>query len=167
MQKVLVLNASNEPLNLCDWHRAVRLICKGKAEIVERNGRLLAPGFPMPRVIRLRSYVYRPFKALAPNRENVIHRDRRTCQYCGRKKKGLTLDHVLPRSRGGRDTWTNLVAACHACNERKDDRTPEEAGMPLLSVPYKPTSWLAFEVSKYTRSPEDLRCWLKYLRNSD
>lgn len=165
MRKVLVLNASGEPHSLSKWTRAIKLLVKGKAETVEHDGRILVPGFPMPRVIKLRRYIYRPYKKLAANRENVIHRDGYTCQYCGRRRRerDLTLDHVLPRSRGGKDTWTNLVAACYACNARKGDRTPEEACMPLLSIPYRPVSSLHFELSKYARSDDELRCWTKYL----
>jgi 5-methylcytosine-specific restriction endonuclease McrA len=169
MRKVLVLSASGVPQNVCKWTRAVLLLCKGKAELVEHAGRILAPQFPMPLVIKLSSYATRPFKSLAPNRENVIFRDGNTCQYCGRrhKAKNLTLDHVFPRSRGGRDTWSNLVAACHSCNGLKGDRTPDEARMPLLSVPCRPPSWLAFEVRKHSRSREEYRTWMKYIRTEE
>lgn len=164
MRKVLVLNASGVPLNLCGWTRAVTLLVKGKAEIVEHNGQMLAPDFPMPRVIQLHTDI-RPYKSLAPSRENIFHRDGNTCQYCAKrcKEKALTLDHVFPRSRGGRNTWTNLVAACYRCNERKGDQTPEEARMPLLRVPYKPSSALAFEISRVAKSDEELRSWSRHL----
>ena len=148
MIKVLVLNASFEPLNITSWRRAIVLIIKGKAEQVEHNGKLIYSGFPLPTVIRLRQYVRVPYKEIPLTRRNLLHRDSHTCQYCGYSGEGLTLDHVNPRSRGGGDSWENMVTACVRCNVRKGNRTPKEASMPLRNPPRKPHSSLYFEVSR-------------------
>ena len=104
MGKVLVLNASYEPLNITSWRRAIVLLLKGKAEQLEHSNRVLYADLPFPTVIRLRYYVRVPYKEIPLTRRNVLERDRNTCQYCNTKREQLTLDHVLPRSRGGGDT---------------------------------------------------------------
>ncbi|MEO1067669.1 MAG: HNH endonuclease, partial [Cyanobacteria bacterium J06638_6] len=152
MGKVLVLNASYEPLNITSWRRAVVLIIKGKAERVEHNGKLVYADFPLPTVIRLRHYVRVPYKDIPLTRRNLLQRDHHTCQYCGYSGDGLTLDHVLPRSRGGGDSWENMVAACVRCNVKKGSRTPREANMLLSSQPRKPHSSLYFEVTRQIHS---------------
>ncbi|WP_013320423.1 HNH endonuclease [Gloeothece verrucosa] len=162
MGKVLVLNASYEPLNITSWKRAVVLLLKGKAEQLEHNGRLLYSGLPLPTVIRLRHYVKVPYKEIPLTRRNILERDRHTCQYCSYKGEQLTLDHVIPRSRGGGETWENLVTACVRCNVKKGNRTPKEANMTLLSQPRKPYSSLYFELIKHTRG-ESNQEWRKYV----
>lgn len=153
--KVLVLNASLEPLHVCDWRRAVVLLLKDKAELVANHSKMLCGNIPMPKVIRLRRYVRVPYAPPAVNRHNVLHRDDHTCQYCGARGRRLTVDHVVPRSRGGSSAWTNVVACCNRCNEYKGDRTPEQAGLTLRRQPYRPGNRLAFEISKYAH----LRDW--------
>jgi 5-methylcytosine-specific restriction endonuclease McrA len=162
MGKVLVLNASYEPLNITSWRRAVILLIKGKAEQVEHNGRFIYADVPLPTVIRLRHYVRVPYKEIALTRRNILHRDTHSCQYCGATGDELTLDHVLPRSRGGEDSWENIVTACVRCNVRKGNRTPKEAGMPLKILPYKPYSGLYFEVTKHIKSGTNEE-WQKYV----
>ncbi|MGD1901455.1 MAG: HNH endonuclease [Geitlerinemataceae cyanobacterium] len=165
MSKVLVLNASYEPLNITNWQRAIVLVIKGKAEQIEHNGRFIYPEMPLPTVIRLRYYVRLPYKEIPLTRRNIFARDGHTCQYCGYTGEDLTLDHVMPRSRRGADTWENLVTACVRCNVKKGNRTPEEAEMPLSHKPRRPHSSLFFEVRKYLRSgthPE----WQKYVIGS-
>jgi len=137
---VLVLNATYEPVNVCAARRAIILILNGVALAEEQ-----APGFvhstrlamPLPSVIRLLEYRRIPHQARALSRKNILLRDRNTCQFCGQVLSSgeLTLDHVLPRSQGGKSVWENLVACCHPCNNRKGDRTPEPAGMKLLRSP--------------------------------
>ncbi|MEK0188666.1 HNH endonuclease, partial [Microcoleus anatoxicus] len=112
MGNVLVLNVSYEPLNITNWRRAVVLLLKGKAEQVEHNGKFIAPNFPLPTVIRLRHYVRVPYKDIPLTRRNILHRDAHSCQYCSYTGDDLTLDHVIPRSRGGGESWENLVTAC-------------------------------------------------------
>ncbi|NJL02852.1 MAG: HNH endonuclease [Spirulinaceae cyanobacterium RM2_2_10] len=161
MSKVLVLNASYEPLNITSWRRAVVLLLKGKAEQLEFRSTEIYTSFPLPTVIRLRYYVRVPYKEIPLTRRNVLERDDQTCQYCSYRGDGLTLDHVLPRSRGGGDTWENLVAACVRCNVRKGNRTPAEAHMPLNSQPRRPYSSLHFEIARYVRSGRNQE-WRKY-----
>ncbi len=162
MGKVLVLNASYEPLNITSWRRAVILLLKNKAEQVEHNGKFIYPDFPLPTVIRLRHYVRIPYKEIPLTRRNVFHRDGNSCQYCGYAGDSLTLDHVLPRSRGGGDTWENMVTACVHCNVKKGSRTPAEAKMPLRQTPRRPFSSLYFEVTKHLRSGVHQE-WRKYV----
>lgn len=162
MGNVLVLNASYEPLNITSWRRAVVLLLKGKAEQVEHNGKFISPNFPLPTVIRLRHYVRVPYKDIPLTRRNILHRDAHSCQYCGYTGDDLTLDHVIPRSRGGGDCWENLVTACVRCNVKKGSRTPKEAGMLLRYPPRKPYSGLYFEVTKQVKSGMHQE-WQKYV----
>ena len=162
MSRVLVLNASYEPLNITTWKRAVVLLIKDKAEEIEHNGRLLYANFHLPTVIRLRHYVTVPYKAIPLTRRNVLYRDDHHCQYCGTGSSDmLTIDHVIPRSRGGGDSWDNVVAACVRCNIKKGNRTPREAEMPLRRPPRRPHSSLYFEIAKQIRSGGH-REWSKY-----
>ncbi|KST66559.1 HNH endonuclease [Mastigocoleus testarum] len=162
MGKVLVLNASYEPLNITSWRRAAVLIIKGKAERVEHNGKTLYSDFLLPTVIRLRYYVRVPYKEIPLTRRNILHRDSYTCQYCGYTGDELTLDHVIPRSRKGGETWENMVTACVRCNVKKGNRTPKEASMPLRNSPRRPYSSLYFEVSKHLKSGMHAE-WQKYV----
>jgi 5-methylcytosine-specific restriction endonuclease McrA len=161
---VLVLNASFEPLHVCSIKRAVTLLMDEAAERVEDTAAFLrspSTNFPVPSVIRLRRYVRRPPRYhVAFNRRNVFRRDGHTCQYCGRGSGDLTLDHVMPKSRGGRSTWENIVTACRECNSRKRDRTPEEARMHLLRRPFAPR--FVFTTA-YGQPPRLDPAWEKYL----
>ncbi|MGD1909192.1 MAG: HNH endonuclease [Leptolyngbyaceae cyanobacterium] len=160
--KVLVLNASYEPLNITSWRRAVVLLIKGKAEQLEHNGKLICADFPFPTVIRLRHYVRVPYKEIPLTRRNILQRDSHTCQYCGYSGDGLTLDHVLPRSRRGGDTWENMVTACVRCNVKKGNRTPREANMLLRNPPRRPHSSLYFELTRQVHSGNHAE-WGKYV----
>lgn len=162
MGKVLVLNASYEPLNITSWRRAVVLLLKDKAESLEHNGHVIYQDLPLPTVIRLRQYIQLPYREIPLTRKNILERDRHTCQYCNKKGEQLTIDHILPRSRGGSDSWENLVTACMRCNVRKGNRTPKEADMSLEIQPRKPYSSLYFELMKYTRGNENHE-WKKYV----
>jgi 5-methylcytosine-specific restriction endonuclease McrA len=137
---VLVLNASYEPINICSAKRAMTLVCKGAAIVQEVSPHWIRTGkakFPLPSVIRLVSYRAVPRITRSVSRRSIMVRDSHTCQYCQSALPAakLTLDHVIPRSRGGRSTWENLVACCYPCNNRKGDRLPEEASMTLLRQP--------------------------------
>ena len=162
MGKVLVLNASYEPLNITSWRRAVVLLIKDKAEQVEHNGKYVYTGFPLPTVIRLRHYIQVPYKEIPLTRRNILHRDGHTCQYCHYSGEDLTLDHMVPRSRGGGDTWENMVTACVRCNVRKGNRTPKEANMLLTYSPRRPYSSLYFEVTRHLHSGVHQE-WRKYI----
>lgn len=159
--KVLVLNASYEPLNVCNWRRAVVLVFKGKAEQVEHNGKVIYPNFHIPTVIRLRKYITVPYKEIPLTRKNLMYRDHYSCQYCGIKSTNLTIDHVTPRSKGGADTWDNVVACCQRCNVKKGNRTPKEAGTKLLKQPRIPVGHLYFEIRRLATS--DFPDWKKYI----
>jgi len=131
---VLMLNNSFEAIRIISVRKSLEKLTRGKVTVVVGTDTELYPGVFMPSVIRLMEYKYIPIRMQLVSKKNICIRDGYQCQYCGVRKHSseLTLDHVDPRSRGGRNTWENLVAACKACNQRKDDRTPEEAGMPLL-----------------------------------
>ena len=138
---VLVLNQNYQPLNICDVRRAVALLGKGKAETVGDSGEYLHSSsflIEKPVIIRLYYMVKRPLHRRKLSRREVFMRDGFRCQYCGEKTRELTLDHVVPRSRGGPHTWDNIVSACKPCNHGKAGRTPREAGMILLSSPREP-----------------------------
>ncbi len=159
---VLVLNQDYSALTLCSVERAMVLILLRKADLVESIPdhfvRSPTVQFPWPSIVRLRGYVAVPYKRVMISRKNVMRRDRFRCQYCGSREK-LTVDHVLPKSRGGKDTWENLVTACTPCNNRKGNRTPEEAEMPLVRKPFRPTSVMF--IRDYVGSVHDT--WKPYL----
>ena len=138
---VLLLNQNYEPLNVCNVRRAFVLLDRGKAETIE-NGRgylhSATAVYEIPSVIRLIYLIRRPRPQGRLTRRDVFLRDRFTCQYCGKQTRDLTLDHVLPRHRGGVHSWENVVAACKLCNHRKAGRTPVEAHMRLPKEPYRP-----------------------------
>lgn len=138
---VLVLNQDYQPISICSVQRSVKLVFLEKAELLhdapDKVIRTVDEDYSYPSVIRLRRYIRLPYARIVLSRRNVMKRDHHTCQYCG-IKTDLTLDHVMPKSRGGRDSWENLVTACNRCNVRKGNRTPEEAGMPLKTKPYRP-----------------------------
>jgi len=140
--RVLVLNQSYEPISICSVKKALTLLLLEKAQLVEsRNGsvvRSVRAVYPFPSVIRLQTYIRVPYKKIELSRRNILRRDGFACQYCGTRSVPLTIDHVIPRSRGGTDSWENLVTACIPCNNRKGNRTPEEAGMRLRTQPRKP-----------------------------
>ncbi|WP_298815270.1 HNH endonuclease [Chloroflexus sp.] len=148
-QRVLVLNASYEPLQLISVRRALILLLQEKAELVEaamQHLRAQSVTYSVPLVIRLVRYIRIPRQLRLPcSRRGVFARDRETCQYCGQQpgRAHLTMDHVIPRSQGGQTTWDNVVTACRDCNHRKGGRTPEQANMTLLSIPRQP-QYLAF-----------------------
>jgi hypothetical protein len=135
---VLVLNSSYEPINFTNWKRAVVLLLKEKAQVLSS------------RVIRLLDYVKLPLSKImniTPSRSMIYKRDNHTCQYCGARSK-LTIDHVLPRSRGGEDTWENLVVACSSCNTKKGSMLLEHTGMKLARKPRAPVNKMIFDLEK-------------------
>lgn len=140
--QVLVLSNAYQPLYTCGLEKAIALLYVGKAVSVKDSEEVVrSPSVTMkvPMAIRLlvNVVVHRYYETLRPTRQAIFKRDRHTCQYCGAHGE-LTIDHVMPRSRGGEDTWENLVAACYRCNNKKGDRRPDEARMPLASTPRAP-----------------------------
>lgn len=165
MMSVLLLNTTYEPLHVVSLRRAVALVLQEKAQLVETGERAMhSPSLilPEPSVIRLRGRVSVAWRRSLPlTRSAILARDDHTCQYCGVALPAarLTIDHVLPQSRGGAWTWTNLVAACPVCNTAKADRTPAEAGMALLRQPAKP---LAVQAA-LLRDAQGHPAWQPYL----
>ncbi len=163
-RKVLVLNADFRALAVCTVSKAFLLVYLEKAEIVNKAEnvflRTVNRTFDMPSVIRLVNYVNVPYRGVMLSRQNIFKRDAGTCVYCG-TTKDLTLDHVLPRSRGGKTSWTNLVTACKRCNSRKGDLTPDEANMPLPYKPFRP-SFVVF-LREFSGMGDD--SWQPFLTN--
>lgn len=139
--RVLVLNSSYEPLTVCKLDKAIILMFLEKVDVVENYPDLKLHSsnetYEVPSIIRLKRYVRIHNKKIELSKKNIIRRDGHKCQYCG-SKTNLTVDHVHPKSRGGKDTWTNLITACVRCNNKKSNRTPKEANMKLMSEPHKP-----------------------------
>ena len=147
-QTILVLNASYEPINFTNGKRAIVLLLKEKAQRLSS------------RVIRLVNYIKLPLKRIMANKpsRNLIHkRDDYKCQYCG-SYSSLTIDHVIPRSRGGENTWDNMVSACISCNTRKGDKTPEEWGTNLHKKPKAPFNKMFLTLNKC-----DIPEWKEYM----
>jgi 5-methylcytosine-specific restriction endonuclease McrA len=159
MVRALVLNATQQPLAVVPARRAVVLVLKDKADVVESNGAMFRSeriSLPAPSVVRLRYFVRIPYRAHAAlTRRAVFARDGWDCQYCGRPAENL--DHVIPRSRGGRHAWENVVASCRRCNARKENRLAHEVGLRLARQPYAPSD--GFRLSLGRPEPE----WEPYL----
>lgn len=160
---VLVLNLNYEPVNVCNLQRAICLMVSHRASLVS-NGRgeihSASLAFPIPSVIRLEKLIHRPRPRVKLTRREIFRRDNYTCQYCGAYAANLTVDHVLPRHLGGKETWTNLVTACCICNHRKGGHTLEEAKMKLLRQPKEPP---ASNLYLFGRHLNDNQEWLPYL----
>jgi 5-methylcytosine-specific restriction endonuclease McrA len=162
-EPVLVLNMNFEPLNVCDTRRAVGLLLLGRAEIIEDGRgviRTASTTFPRPSVIRLSHFIQRPRPRVKLTKREIFRRDDHRCQYCGTSSPRLTIDHVVPRHRGGGHDWTNLVTACPQCNRRKGGRLVHEAHMLLLKPPIEPFPTADYLFGRYAR---DFGEWAKYL----
>ena len=160
---VLVLNQNYEPLNVTNARRAIVLLDRGKAEVLEHASgsvRSTSASLQLPSVIRLVYMIRRPRPQVRLSRREVFLRDGYTCQYCGLKSRELTLDHVIPRHRGGKHIWDNLVSACKSCNHRKGNHTPDEARMPLARLPRRPRSSVFYVFSPYLQHQTD---WVKFI----
>ena len=155
VMKALLLDSSYYPVEMIDWKKAMILFFTGRAEVVEHHTglRINSPNesYKLPKVMRLFGK-FKNFSKIHFNRNNLFYRDKHTCQYCAQKFKAcdLTFDHVLPKSRGGETSWTNIVSCCDKCNSKKANRTPKEWGVRLLNKPIEPkwTPMMAFRLSK-------------------
>ncbi|MBW8050752.1 MAG: HNH endonuclease [Cytophagales bacterium] len=140
--KVLILNQDFRALTICSVQRAFLLNYLKKSELIKNFDnqflRTVTRSYPVPSIIRLYRYVNLPYRGVMLSRQNIYRRDGHKCQYCS-SRSNLTLDHVIPISKGGNSSWENLVTACKKCNARKGDFTPNESGMKLLQKPYKPS----------------------------
>lgn len=168
--ETLVLNPGYEPIARVPWQRAVTWLFLGKVEVVEeyedKQVRSVTLVFQMPSVVRLFRALRGGKRGVNFSRENVYVRDAGRCQYCGKRvpRDDITYDHVIPRSKGGRTTWENIVIACLTCNQRKGGRTPEQAGMKLRTQPVKPKRLPdTFRISfRFTEGmPETWRAFLR------
>ena len=164
--QTLLLSAGYEPLKVVSWQRAITLLTLGKIEVLEEYDKnVCSPTvvFKMPAVVRLLHMFKRRKRRLKFSRVNIYARDKYRCQYCATKLQisELTYDHVLPRAQGGRTTWTNIVTACEDCNRRKGNRTPEQARMPLLTRPVRPT-WVPVMTIRLHRDGAP-QAWRDYL----
>jgi len=173
--RVLLLNGSTwEPLAVISVTRAINLLLAGKATVIEQSGKVLrtvSDAFPIPSVIALRTYINVPRRKAHWSRKGVLMRDNYVCIYCGAQpgtmqrgkvlaKSDFTVDHIVPRSRGGRDQWTNTACACSNCNHRKGSRLPNEAGMRLLWEPKTPrTSYLVIAIGT---GPDAWKRYIEY-----
>jgi len=162
-RSVLVLNQTYEPLHICDVKRAIVLLIEQKASMVKVVDHLVLysalTAFPVPTVIRINHYVkVRNWYAVL-NKANIFRRDNYTCQYCGIKNVPMTIDHVIPKVLGGRDTWENLVTACVRCNNRKGDRLLASTDMKLKAKPKRPHK--IHTLQRYCDAPLDE--WRPYL----
>lgn len=130
-------------MSICNVQRAIVLLFLGKAELIasKNSKRVLSVSraMPFPTIVRLRIYIRVPFKKIVLSRKNILRRDHHKCQYCNRTDLPLTIDHIIPKSKGGDDSWENLVTACVKCNNKKGDRSPEDAAMALIKLPTKPS----------------------------
>jgi 5-methylcytosine-specific restriction endonuclease McrA len=143
--RALLLDRAYRPLRAVSWRKAILLGLSDRVEVLEYYAQVVrtpSRAFPIPAVIRIANWIERSPRPLALTRRNVLVRDGHACVYCGRPGTGreLTIDHVMPRSRGGRTTWENVVAACGRCNRDKGDRTPDEAGMRMGVPPRAPSA---------------------------
>lgn len=163
-EPVLILNVTFEPLHICSTKRALALVLAGKAEIIV-NGRgyirTVSSEFEIPSVIKLSYIVKRPRPRIALSKREILRRDNYTCQYCGRKMRTLTLDHVVPRRQGGPHTWENLVAACSSCNRQKGGKQPDEANMTLKRPPFEPKPTARYRFGSHLERREE---WAQFIQ---
>lgn len=160
---VLVLNQNYEPITLCRTRRALVLMYKGKAEMVESyNGmvvRSVSNWMPVPSVLRLNHFIRITRREIPLSKKNILRRDNYQCQYCGKKQGPMTTDHVIPKGKGGTDSWENLVCACVECNTKKGSASYRERGLKLLRKPKKP-SYFTFVVNSLGTVPPEWRPYL-------
>jgi 5-methylcytosine-specific restriction endonuclease McrA len=168
----LVLSHTYQPLKLVNWFDAFNMVLSGRAELVasydDKEIRSFTQSYKMPSVIRFFSGVINKFTSMGyvkVSRKNVWARDNGTCQYCGKtiSIKDSSLDHVIPRSRGGKKIWKNIVLSCVPCNQKKDDKTPQEANMRLRSIPVKPKN---IEIAHIlAKNKESISTWGTFLNH--
>lgn len=166
MEQVLLLNITYEPIKIINWKKAINLLFLDKIEVLEEYGteiHSVSFTIKLPSVVRLLRMVKRPKSQVKFSRQNIYARDKHTCQYCGRRLTSdeLTYDHVIPKFRGGKTKWSNIVTCCIQCNRKKGGRSPQEAKMRLIRKPLRP-KWLP--VMRITIGIRDIpHSWRDYL----
>lgn len=162
-EPVLILNVNFEPLHVSNTKRALGLLLSGKAELI-LNGRgyihTNSDKFEIPSIIRLSYMIKRPRPRVNLTKREILRRDDYTCQYCGKKTTQLTIDHVIPRHAGGSNDWDNVVAACPPCNRRKGGQTPDQANMPLRTLPTEPKPSAIYRFGRHLKARQE---WQPYL----
>lgn len=169
MQQTLVLDSGYQAVGTVSWQRAITLLWEGKVEVVEeysnREVRSVTITLKMPSVIRFLKTIRGRRRLVKFSRENVLARDCSQCQYCGIycSRQDATYDHVIPRAKGGQTTWDNVVICCVPCNQKKGGRTPEQAGMKLLTIPVKPKTLqsVRFNVMYIKSMPPEWKTWVR------
>ena len=161
-KRVLVLNLDHAPVAVVSAQKAIVLILLDKANLISSYEfikiRTVSQCFDYPAVISLNQYKNIPFRGVMLNRTNLFRRDKGECQYCGSRRQ-LTIDHLIPKSKGGKTSWTNLVTACNRCNIQKGDKTPEQVGFSLRKEPFKPS--LSYFLAEYAE--RQAVQWLPFL----
>jgi len=165
MERTLLLSQGYEPIATIGWQRAISLLTLGKVEVIEQYDREIRSThlvIKMPAVVRLVNFFRRHKQRVKFSRQNILARDRWLCQYCGVKvsTEEMTMDHVVPRSQGGRTEWENIVTCCVSCNAKKADRTPKQAKMGLKKEPERPNWVPIFTIKLSGGMPEQ---WASYL----
>jgi len=166
MEQVLLLNITYEPLKIINWKKEMTMLCLGKVEVTEQYDRdihSVSFTIKLPSVVRLLRLVKRPKSPVKFSRQNIYARDRYQCQYCGGRfaAEDLTYDHIIPKSRGGKTKWENIVTCCVDCNRRKGGRTPAEASMQLIRQPNRPTWVPAIRITiSFHKVPDSWRDYL-------
>ena len=161
-RKVLLLNSSYEPLMIVNGKKAIVMMILNKVEYVENTSEFISSvnyTINLPSIIKLKSYVYLKKRKLSLTRKNIFFRDNHICQYCGKVQASLTIDHVIPKDKGGKDSWENLVSACSKCNIKKGNRNLENVEMRLLKKPNKPS--YIMHLQKY--ASDEYFSWRPYL----
>ena len=141
-RKVLLLNSSYVPMMVVNGKRAVLLVLLNKVDSIEKTDYFVRSQnlqLSFPSVIKLKSFIFVNFRNIPLTRKNILKRDNYTCQYCGEVSKKITIDHIIPKDKNGKDTWSNLVSACNNCNFKKGNKFLNETRMQLLKKPSKPS----------------------------
>ena len=164
--KILILNFSYEPLQFCTARRGLVMVLSGRAEQIECDGYVVrSPSISLqvPTVIRVLNLVKRKVrKSVSFSKKNILRRDNFMCQYCGDGDHPLTVDHIIPKSRGGKTIWVNVVVACKPCNMKKGNRTAREANMRLRKAPSRP-KFNFHQIVVPVGPPSHVESWMKYL----
>jgi len=161
-KKVLLLNSSYEPMMVVSGKKAILMIISNKVDTIEKTNYYICSSvlrLSFPSVIKLKSFVYIDFKNIPLTRKNIIKRDNYTCQYCGKITKSITIDHIIPKDKNGKDLWSNLVSACNKCNSKKSNKYLRDTNMKLLKKPVKPT--YIYHLQKYVTKENG--SWKPYL----
>ena len=161
-KKVLLLNSSYEPMMVVSGKKAILMIISNKVDTIEKTNHYICSSvlkLSFPSVIKLRSFIYINFKNIPLTRKNIIKRDNCTCQYCGKITKSITIDHIIPKDKNGKDLWSNLVSACNNCNSKKSNKYLSDTNMKLLREPVKPT--YIYHLQKYLNKENN--SWKPYL----